>query len=633
MKEISDRRRQPVRYISAALIIVMLALILSGCQMLQLLAPVTREPDVFLEAEFALPVYDAPYPQFDTVEFGTVDENAWKSVLLNPFSTFAADVDTASYATVRRYLSGGELPPKDAVRVEELINYFHYDYPAPEPGDPFGVSLTLTDTPWNKETKLLVVGVQAEPLQTLRREPSNLVFLIDVSGSMDAPDKLGLVKQAFLMLTEHLTEDDTISIVTYAGFDRVLAEGVSGSEKTHLMSLIENLEAGGSTHGSAGIETAYEIAARYFDENRTNRVILATDGDLNIGVTSEGELTDLIREKKETGVYLSVMGFGLDNLKDNKLAALARNGNGNYGYIDSVLEARKHLIQDMGATLNTVANDVKFQVEFNPEMVKGYRLIGYEDRLLNPEDFADDKKDGGEIGAGHRVTIMYEIADHESGQIVPDVTGKYNKPTNAGESADDEILTVSIRYKEPNGDTSHLMQFPLESDAYNTERTENVELAAALAEFGMLLRRSEHSGTAGYDDVLDKLNGLENKDEYIQELIYLVTQAKRLTEYEPIDPESGIDEVEALQLARQYLLENEPDLVLEIDMNQSRIEMLDDDNWDAYADAFMPLDGISEETLSIGDFIVTIGDYVDHDFRILVVSRTDASVIGFIPIR
>ncbi len=629
------------RNIMIAVLAVILAVIVAGCQFLPMI--INEPKSGMTEQEVGLPLtvdvdtsMHAPFPMenFNTVEFGVIDENVWKNVKMNPFSTFAADVDTASYATVRRYLLKGELPPKDAVRVEELINYFKYDYPGPKDGEPFGVNLTLTDTPWNDKTKLLVVGVQAEPLPAVDRQPSNLVFLIDVSGSMWGPDKLDLVKRSFLLLTEQLGPEDTVSIVTYAGSDTVLADGVNGSEKTEIMSIIENLEAGGSTHGSKGIITAYELAAKHYDENKNNRVILATDGDLNVGITSEGELTELIKEKKETGVFLSVMGFGLDNLKDNKLVALANNGNGNYGYIDSLLEAKKHLVEDMGGTLHTVAKDVKFQVEFNPNTVKGYRLIGYEDRLLNPEDFDDDKKDGGEIGAGHRVTIIYEIADLESEQEIPEVKGRYEHTGDEIVSTfDDELLTVSIRYKEPTGDESSLLQFPLEVSAYTGEHSQNMKLATALAEFGMLLRDSEFKGTATYQGVIDTLNSLEVKDDYINELIFLVTQAKRLAGDEPIvTPEPGetIDELTAIRAARTYIMEFDLFDTSHIDLNIIEVKTFEDGDILAYDGSVHNEQGVLPRgSIAVGDYLVIIGDTSGHDFMPIVVSGTTGEVIGF----
>ena len=352
--------------------------------------------------------------EHNTEEYNHIEENGFRAVSVSPLSTFAADVDTASYANLRRMILEGQEVWPDAVRIEEMINYFHYDYPEPEENAPFSVSTELTPCPWNPNTVLFRVGLQAPQPDWEAMPASNLVFLIDVSGSMNSPNKLPLVKQAFLLLTENLRPEDTISIVTYASQEAVVLDGVSGDEPEKIQAAIENLNAGGSTAGAAGIKTAYELAEKYFIKGGNNRVILATDGDLNVGVSSEGELTRLIEKEKKSGVFLSVMGFGDGNLKDNKLEALADNGDGNYAYIDSVLEAKKVLVEEMGGTLFTVAKDVKLQVEFNPEHIKGYRLVGYENRLMASEDFADDTKDGGEIGAGHRVTVLYELVPVDS---------------------------------------------------------------------------------------------------------------------------------------------------------------------------------------------------------------------------
>lgn len=348
---------------------------------------------------------------------------------------------------------------------------------------------------------------------------------------MDMPDKLPLVKRSFLFLVENLTENDTISIVTYASNDAVLLDGVNGEQKTDIMSAIEVLEPRGLTHGSAGIETAYELAQKHFIKGGNNRVILATDGDLNLGVTGDGELTRLIKEKRKSGVFLSVLGFGQGNLKDVKMEKLADNGNGQYSYIDSVQEARKVLYEEAGQNLVTVAKDVKVQVDFNSAKVKGYRLIGYENRALADEDFADDTKDGGELGAGHRMTALYEIVLPGSAQEIPETGSKYQKDGDdppVGSPESDELLTVSVRYKDPDGDTSRLISESLTEDSYVKDLDDNTRLAAALAAFGMLLRESAYSGDATYEMVEDLLSGLETRDDYVKELVTLVGTAKKL---------------------------------------------------------------------------------------------------------
>ena len=343
--------------------------------------------------------YQAAYGggDFNTEEYNYISENGYKTTVKEPLSTFSVDVDTASYSNLRRYINSGQQIPADAVRIEEMLNYFSYDYPEPENGDPFSVTTEYSDCPWNEDNRLLLIGLQAKEIDFSRRPPSNLVFLLDISGSMYSDDKLPLVQKSFTMLAENLTQKDRVSIVTYAGYESVVLDGVSGDQTARIAAALDDLEAGGSTAGAAGIEKAYELARKNYISGGNNRVILATDGDLNVGISSEGELTRLIQEKKKDGVHLSVIGVGTGNLKDNKMEALADNGDGNYNYIDSIFEAKKVLVDEMGGTLVTVAKDVKIQVEFNPRYVSGYRLIGYENRLLNQEDFNDDKVDAGEI--------------------------------------------------------------------------------------------------------------------------------------------------------------------------------------------------------------------------------------------
>lgn len=468
---------------------------------------------------------EPPGIDWNTEEYGYLQENRFLTTVANPLSTFAADVDTASYANLRRMLLAGQEVPADAVRIEEMINYFRYDYPAPAEGEPFSVTTEVSPCPWNQETLLLKVGLQAPQLDWEALPPSNLAFLIDVSGSMGEPNKLPLVQKAFLLLTENLREEDTISIVTYASSDAVVLEG--SHDRAAVQSAIEGLMAGGGTNGSQGIQTAYALAERYFIPSGNNRVILATDGDLNIGLTSEGELTRLIEQKKESGVFLSVMGFGTGNLKDNKMEALADHGNGNYAYIDSALEAKRVLVEEMGGTLFTVAKDVKLQVEFDPARVAAYRLIGYEDRLLAAEDFSDDTKDGGEIGAGHRVTALYELVPPGADVDLPEVSLKYqeNTPTGSG-----DYLTVSIRYKEPAGEESKLLAYPVDDSHWREAPSADTAFAACVAQFGMLLRESDYAGTASYAAILETLRQLPGTEEdpYRAELCYLVQQAARM---------------------------------------------------------------------------------------------------------
>lgn len=469
----------------------------------------------------------APVADYNTNEYSTFVENRFMSVVSDPFSTFAADVDTASYAQLRSLILGGMEVPAASVRIEEMLNYFKYDYCQPTAGEPFGVTMEMTDTPWNRDTRLLLIGMQAKEIPVEDRKPQNLVFLLDVSGSMDSPDKLPLVKRAFLLLLDELAPTDTVSIVTYASMDQVVLDGENAANKVQIMAAIDALYAGGSTAGAAGIRTAYDLAKKHFIKDGVNRVILATDGDLNVGVSSEGELTDMIEEEKQSGVFLSVLGFGYGNLKDNKLEALADHGDGNYSYVDTVYEARKALVEEIGATFQTVAKDVKLQVEFNPSKVMGYRLIGYENRQMSATDFADDTKDGGELGSGHRVTVLYEIVPVGSAFVLPEIDRKYgNVQATAG---DEEWLTLNVRAKEPDADESKLYTYPLTDAAYMLTPSANLLFAAGVAETGMQLTDSEWKGTSTYDSALNLLRNCSavQGDVYKEEFLYLLTLLDR----------------------------------------------------------------------------------------------------------
>lgn len=463
---------------------------------------------------------------FNTEEYNYISENGYKSVYDEPLSTFSVDVDTASYGNVRRMLQSGTRVPSDAVRIEELINYFRYDYPEPDGEAPFSVTTEYAPCPWDEDSRLLMIGLQAKKIDFKDRPASNFVFLLDVSGSMYSDDKLPLVQKAFTMLAENLTEEDRVSIVTYAGYESVVLDGESGANKAKIAAALGDLEAGGSTAGEAGIQKAYELAQKNFIPGGSNRVILATDGDLNVGISSEGDLVRLIKEKKKSGVHLSVLGVGTGNIKDNKMEALADNGDGNYNYLDSLYEAKKVLVDEMGGTLITVAKDVKIQVEFNPEYVSGYRLVGYENRLLNQEDFANDKVDAGEIGSGHSVTALYEIIPAGSG--AEETKLKYQE-TRTPEKGSSELLTVSLRYKAPNGDKSKLLEYPVEASSYREDCSENLAFASAVAEFGMLLRDSEYSGSASYDSVMELAEPCvhADSDDYRKEFLELVQAAKQ----------------------------------------------------------------------------------------------------------
>lgn len=461
-------------------------------------------------------------------EYNYIKENGYTAVSSAPLSTFSADVDTASYTNVRRMIDDGMDVPPDAVRIEEFINYFSYDYSDPADDEPFAVHTELSDCPWNDETELLMVGINTKGFDAVldERPAMNLVFLIDVSGSMYDDNKLPLVQKSFSMLTDNLTAADRVSIVTYAGSDEVVLEGADGNDRKKILRAINDLEAGGSTAGAAGINTAYDIAQKYFIDGGNNRVILATDGDLNVGLSSESELTRLIEEKRESGVFLSVLGFGTGNYKDNRLEALADYGNGNYSYIDSEKEAKKVLVDEMSGTLFTVAKDVKFQLEFNPANVKGYRLIGYENRVMAAEDFNDDTKDAGEIGAGHSVTVLYEIVPADSKMELGESELKYAFDSEG--VMGDELLTVNIRYKEPEGSESKLLTYPVNKSLYSDKMSADMNFASCVAEFGMLLRNSRYIGDVTYKDVSAQLSKYDySDDDYKDEFIYLVNTMKR----------------------------------------------------------------------------------------------------------
>ena len=463
----------------------------------------------------------APTSEFNTEEYNIIDERGFVSPIIEPLSTFSIDVDTASYANVRRFLMDGRQVPPDAVRIEEMINYFRYNYPKPDGETPFSVYTEMSECPWNNSKQLLLIGLQGKEVDISNIPPSNLVFLLDVSGSMQDENKLPLVKQAFLLLLENLRPSDRISIVTYAGNESVVLRGVAGDNKIEISNAIQNLEAGGTTAGASGIQTAYKIAGENFIEEGNNRVILATDGDFNVGISSEGDLTRLIEDKRDDGVYLSVLGFGEGNIKDNKMEALADSGNGNYSYIDSILEAKKVLVEEMGGTLLTIAKDVKLQVEFNPEKVKGYRLVGYENRMLNSEDFNDDTKDAGEMGAGHRVMALYEIVPAGSSTEVAGSDLKYQQTQATGS---DEWLTIQIRYKQPDQNKSQLLSQAVTGNQDNVTTSEDFDFASGVAEFALLLRGSEYKGNASYEDVYGRIAGLScvKEDQYKAEFLSMV---------------------------------------------------------------------------------------------------------------
>ena len=452
---------------------------------------------------------------FNTEEYGVIDEPGFVGVAAAPLSTFSIDVDTAAYANVRRFLRDGSLPPADAVRIEELINYFDYDYPHPEAGEPFGIVTEMADAPWAPAHRLVHIGLRSTPVATADLPPNNLVFLLDVSGSMNGRDKLPLLKGAFAVFVEQLRPQDRVAIVVYAGAAGTVLPPTSGAEKATILDTLSRLEAGGSTAGGAGIRLAYELARKHFMEAGNNRVILATDGDFNVGISSDGELVDLIERERESGVHLSVLGFGTGNLQDAKMERLADHGNGNYAYIDGLIEARRVLVEQMGATLLTVANDVKLQVEFNPAQVKGYRLIGYENRRLRDEEFNDDTRDAGDLGAGHSVTALYEIIPAGSHEPVPGIDPlRYQQIAPRPEVDADEVLTVKVRYKRPDESESRLLARTLtRPSAGDDGPSDAFRFASAVAEFGLLLRDSPYKGDASYERAYERAREALGDDE------------------------------------------------------------------------------------------------------------------------
>lgn len=473
---------------------------------------------------------------FNTEGYAGIEENGFKNVTNNPLSTFSIDVDNASYSNIRRFINSGVLPPPDAIRIEEMINYFKYDYPEPEGQHPFSVFTELAGCPWNTRHQLLLVGLRGKSIDKSSLPSSNLVFLIDVSGSMNVPNKLPLLKSAFGLLVNELRPQDHVAIVVYAGAAGLVLESTPGNKKEVIMNSINNLEAGGSTAGGAGLKLAYSIASDNFVRGGNNRIILATDGDFNVGESSNGGMERLVEENRDRGIFMTVLGFGMGNIKDDKMEIIADKGNGNYSYIDNLQEARKVLVREFGGTLFTIAKDVKFQIEFNPAKVKSYRLIGYENRLLNDEDFNDDRKDAGEMGSGHNVTALYELVPAGSDEKMPSVDPlKYQwegkTKVTAENNYHNEYLTIKIRYKKPDGITSMLMEKPVRNYVNDIEdASENLRFAVAVSEFGMILRNSEFKGNSSLDEATRLAKSARGEDEegYRSEFVRLIDTVKGL---------------------------------------------------------------------------------------------------------
>jgi Ca-activated chloride channel homolog len=469
-------------------------------------------------------------PDWNREGYDAIEENAFLAVDANPVSTFSIDVDRASYGNVRRFIEDGQLPPKDAVRIEELINYFTYDDATPTGEHPFAVTTQLGAAPWKPGHQLLRIGLRSHAIDRSDMPPANLVFLIDVSGSMQSPDKLPLLKQAFGLLVDQLRPVDRVAIVVYAGAAGLVLPSTTGDHRDAIHAAIDGLEAGGSTAGGAGIRLAYDIAREHHVDGGNNRVILATDGDFNVGESSDGAMVELIEEKRAQGTFLTVLGFGTGNLQDAKMEKIANHGNGNYAYIDGAMEAKKVLVSELGGTLLTVAKDVKLQVEFNPARVRAYRLVGYENRLLAREDFDDDAKDAGEMGAGHSVTALYEIVPvgaETDVQIRGVDSLRYVSPTQPKPAAGSaELAYVKLRYKQPAGDVSTRFDHAVPDRA--TPASADFDFAAAVAAFGLTLRDSEHRGNASFDLSLALAKDAVGADRggYRAEFIELVEKAK-----------------------------------------------------------------------------------------------------------
>lgn len=505
--------------------------------------------------------YDADRPKddFNREGYDNISENKFLKASDNPLSTFSIDVDAASYSNMRRFINQGQIPPAGAIRIEEMVNYFKYEYPQPMNNEPFSINTEISDAPWNKDHKLVLIGLQGKKIPTENLPASNLTFLIDVSGSMQGPERIGLVKASLKMLVDQLRQQDKVSIVVYAGAAGLVLSPTSGSEKTKIKDAIDNLEAGGSTAGGAGLKLAYKTAKENFLKNGNNRVILCTDGDFNVGESSDDAMERLIEEERKSGVFLTVLGYGMGNYQDAKMQKLADKGNGNHAYIDGITEAKKVLVNEFGGTLFTIAKDVKLQIEFNPAKVQGYRLIGYENRMLAKEDFNDDKKDAGELGSGHTVTALYEVIPVGiKSSFLKDVDPlKYQKEVTplSKSSQTDEIMTVKFRYKAPDADVSKLIEHPVKDNQIAIAKTsDNFRFAASVAQFGMLLRNSEFKSNASYSDVLALARKAKGSDEegYRSEFVRLVESAQLLAKTKPEPKNTGHteDEIESKPVSK-----------------------------------------------------------------------------------
>jgi Ca-activated chloride channel family protein len=472
-------------------------------------------------------------PAFNTEDYDAIIENNFQSPLRQPLSTFSIDVDEASYSNVRRYIENGSMPPPGAVRIEEMINYFDYNYLKQEGDHPFAINTEMAPCPWNPKHQLIHIGLQGKEIPIENLPPTNFVFLVDVSGSMDEPNKLPLVQASLKLLSDQLRQNDKVAIVVYAGSAGVVMQSTNGTNKTRIREAINNLEAGGSTAGGEGIVLAYKIAKENFIKEGNNRVILCTDGDFNVGVSSDDELVRLIENERKSGVFLSVLGYGMGNYKDNKMQQLADKGNGNHSYIDNINEAKKVLVNEFGSTLFTIAKDVKIQVEFNPSKVQAYRLIGYENRMMEAEDFNDDTKDAGELGSGHTVTALYEVIPagikDEFTRTVDSL--KYQSAIKHVSGNTREVMTIKLRYKQPEGNQSRLISHAVNDNQTSLQASsDNFRFSAAVAEFGLLLRDSKFRQGSSYDQVVSLARSAKGKDAngYRAEFIRLVSSVSSI---------------------------------------------------------------------------------------------------------
>jgi len=534
MKKITNEINRRVAFLCLVFVVMQLFACSGGKEQQQDMSAKSAQEEYF-EAPSAVADEMAPPPpdgdtkekEMNTEAYDKITENQFLGVIENPVSTFSIDVDKASYSNMRRFLNQNQMPPLDAVRIEELINYFDYSYPQPTDEHPFSINLEMAKCPWNEAHTLISIGLKGKETEVKQIPPANLVFLLDVSGSMDSPEKLPLLKQALKVLLEQLRPTDRVAIVVYAGAAGLVLPSTPCDDKEKIIDAFDDLQAGGSTAGGEGIELAYKVAKENFIQGGNNRVIIATDGDFNVGASSDAEMERLIEVKRQGGIFLSVLGFGMGNYKDSKMEKLSAAGNGNYAYIDNLLEAKKVLGYEMWRTLYAIAKDVKIQIEFNPSQVKAYRLIGYENRMLRREDFNDDKKDAGDIGAGHTVTALYEIIPANSKEEVPGVDPLEYQKSNVVKS--DNLMTVKLRYKQPDADVSKLIERRVkQNDIFTGTPSENFIFSSAVAEFGLLLRGSQFKANANYKHVFAMAKQAKGEDKFgiRSEFLQLIEKAE-----------------------------------------------------------------------------------------------------------